>query len=56
MTARYPIIGVRIPPALKQEFADIATKQNTTMSVLTRELIQTFIKQQKPTLICPYVQ
>lgn len=47
MTARYPIIGARIPPALKQEFADIATKQNTTISVLTRGLIITFVKKNR---------
>ena len=51
-----PVLGLRLPPPLKREFAEIATKQNTTVSKLTRELIQTFIKQQKPTLICPYVQ
>ena len=38
------IIGLRISFALKREFAEIATKQNTTISALSRELIENFVK------------
>ncbi|EIJ35731.1 hypothetical protein [Thiothrix nivea] len=41
------IIGLRLPPDLKREFADIASQQNTTMSVLTRGLINNFIKKHR---------
>lgn len=41
------IIGLRLPPNLKREFADIATKQSTTVSKLTRGLIETFVKKHR---------
>lgn len=42
-----PIIGLRLTPALKREFAEIASQQNTTISALSRELIQNFVKTTK---------
>ncbi|WML91241.1 hypothetical protein RCF98_02540 [Thiothrix lacustris] len=42
-----PVMGLRLPPDLKREFAEIATKQNTTISALSRELIQNFVKTTK---------
>ncbi|WML90128.1 hypothetical protein RCF98_14270 [Thiothrix lacustris] len=47
MTVRHPIMGARIPPDLKREFAEIATQQNTTVSKLTRGLIQTFVEKNR---------
>ena len=47
MTVRHPIMGARIPPDLKREFAEIASQKNTTVSKLTRELIQNFVKTTK---------
>ena len=41
------IIGLRLAPNVKREFADIAAAQNTTMSVLTRGLIDSFIKKHR---------
>lgn len=41
------VIGLRLPTALKQQLADIASQQNTTMSVLTRGLIVTFLKKNR---------
>ena len=31
------VIGLRLPTALKQQLADIASQQNTTVSKLTRD-------------------
>ena len=47
MTARHPIMGLRIPRELKREFSEIAAQQNTTMSVLTRGLIEIFVKKHR---------
>ena len=47
MTAQHPIIGLRLPPDLKREFAEIASQQNTTVSKLTREFIETFVKKHR---------
>lgn len=41
------IMGLRLPPALKREFAEIASQKDTTVSALSRELIQTFIKKHR---------
>ena len=41
------IMGLRLPPDLKREFAEIATQQNTTVSKLTRGLIQTFVEKNR---------
>ncbi len=42
-----PVLGLRLPPPLKREFAEIATKQNTTVSKLPRGLIQTFVEKNR---------
>lgn len=42
-----PIMGLRIPPALKREFAEIASQRSSTVSELTRQLIQNFVKKQR---------
>ena len=47
MTARHPIMGLRLPPALKREFAEIASQKDTTVSHLTRGLIETFVKKHR---------
>lgn len=44
-----PIMGLRLPRELKREFAEIASQQNSTMSLLTRQLIQNFVKTTKET-------
>lgn len=41
------IIGLRLPPDLKREFAEIASQQNNTMSLLTRQLIRNFVKKHR---------
>ena len=41
------IIGLRLPPALKREFAEIASQKDTTVSALSRELIQNFVKKHR---------
>ena len=41
------IMGLRLPPALKREFAEIAVAKNTTVSNLTRGLIETFVKKHR---------
>lgn len=42
-----PVLGLRLPPALKREFAEIASQKNSTVSALSRELIQNFVKTTK---------
>ena len=41
------IMGLRLPPALKREFVEIASQKNSTISALSRELIQNFVKATK---------
>lgn len=41
------IMGLRLPPALKREFAEIASQKNTTVSALSRGLIETFVKKHR---------
>lgn len=40
-------IGLRLPPALKREFVEIASQKDTTISALSRELIQNFVKKHR---------
>ena len=40
-------VGLRLPQALKREFAEIAAAKNTTVSNLTRGLIETFVKKHR---------
>jgi predicted transcriptional regulator len=44
---RSKIMGLRLPPALKREFAEIASQKDTTVSALSRGLIETFVKKHR---------